>query len=174
MPELMGNARQLLSMCVAAAGGQLDEAQQLALSTQVVGAFATIPVVGRNIVSLAGQRDWDGLIGAIGSYIDVQEASSRTVSISAAASSTASATVSLRQDFCAAFRSIERADGLADSQKERLEELLSEMEQAASSSDRRTFAAKAAEWLGIAADSATVLTACMPFVARLFAAIAHA
>lgn len=172
MSGLMGNARQMLSMCVEASCGRLDEAQQAALSAQVVGAFAAMPVVGSNIVALARSRDWDGLTGAIGSYIDVQEASSPGMRVSASAVATATATA--KQDFYTAFRAIERADGLTDQQKERLEELLSEVEQAASARAPKAFAAKAAEWLGLAADSATVVTACAPFLAKLLGTIAQA
>ena len=36
MPESMGNARQMLSMVVAAANGMLDETQQDALKAQIM------------------------------------------------------------------------------------------------------------------------------------------
>lgn len=168
MDENMGYSRQLLSMCVDAMRGGMDDDQQKALTSQIVGAFAAMPVVGRNIVTLANNRDWNGLIGAIGSYIDVQEAGRHSTSINVASSAVARTNVSMRQHFNASFRAIERADGIEENVKERLEELLSAIEQSATSHNPKSFAKNVAEWMGLAADSSTVITACAPFIGKLF------
>lgn len=174
MSDSMEYTRQLLSMCVEAASGSYDEAQQSALASQVTGAFASMPVVGRNIVNLAGRRDWNALIGAIGSYADVQGASSRAPSVSVVNTASAVARASSKASLSAAFRSIERSEGLSDEQKERLEDLLAEIEQAAKQQNHKGFANKMSQWMALTADSTTVLTACAPFLASLLSIVGGA
>lgn len=174
MSNSMEYTNQLLSMCVEAANGRYDEGQQSALASQITGAFASMPVVGRNIVNLAGRRDWNALIGAIGSYADVQGASSKATNISVVNTASAVARASSRTSLSAAFRSIERSDGLTDEQKERLEDLLTEMEQAAMRQDHKGFADRMSRWMALVADSTTVLTACAPFLANLLSIVGGA
>ena len=161
----MSNSRELMNKCSLAASGLLEESQCAALVSQVVGAFNSMPVVGRNIVSLARSRDWYGLVGAIGNFVDVNEASSHQTHVSATATANTNLTISTNL----AVRIIERDNSLSDEQKDLLEDLLEEI---GTTKNSQTKARKLAEWLSVASDSATVLSALAPLIASLVASMA--
>lgn len=166
MPELMGNARSMLAMCASAAEGALDEGQQAALAAQIVGAFAAMPVIGGNIVALARDRDWYGLVGAISSYIDVSEASSRSTAVTA----TSSATASVRLDLSVFFdieEAISLEIGLTDSCKDELGRLLREMAVSAQKGDAAAVSDKLRKYLELGANAVTVMTWLGPLLMQL-------
>ena len=159
----MGNARQMLGMVVAAANGLLDDGQQSALSAQIAGAFAAMPVIGGNIVRLARTKDWDGLTGAIGSYIDIQEAGSRTSSIEVStnvpvtsssvstASSSSRVDASIAQQLERTKAALEYSDNLGAAEKAGACEALEEARKSAETGD----AGGLAEWLSKALELAS-------------------
>ena len=171
MPELMGNARQMLGMVVAASSGMLEDAEQDALSAQIVGAFAAIPVMGTNIVRLAQRKDWNGLIGAIGSYIDVQEASSpsRRTSVTnyapvtnrniSTASSFSSSSMTFDVQFERTKAAVEYSDSLDEGEKEVLIDSLDEAKKAAEDGDHKGLAEKLGSILDLAKKGAGIAKA---------------
>lgn len=172
MPELMGNARSMLAMCAQAAEGALDDSQQSALVSQITGSFAAMPVVGSNIVSLARKRDWYGLMGAIGSYIDVSEAGARTVSVSASA--TAEATVNLDMSvFFSAEDAIREDSGLTDARKDDLVRLLRDVATSAQRADSMTAAAKLVQLLELGADAVTIMAWLGPLLTQVGLMLSH-
>ena len=166
MPESMGNSRTLLAMCIKAAEGGLDEGQQSALVSQVVGSFATMPVVGSNIVRMARRRDWYGLIGAIGCFIDVSEASSDTVTVKATASAEATLTLDMSV-FFSAEDAISSDPGLTEAGRSELIGLLREIASSAQRKDAVTVSDKLRQFLEDGANVVTVMTWLGPILTQV-------
>lgn len=171
MPELMGNARNLLGMCAKAAEGSMDDAQQSALAAQVVGAFAAVPVIGGNVVQLVRKRDWYGVVGAIGSYIDVSEASSQKTEVSACSSASASASVDLSVVF-GAEDALANASGADAETRKELVGLLRELVAAAQRKDAETAADRLRRYLEVGGNVAAVLEWLGPILMQVGAMVA--
>lgn len=58
--------RSLQERCKQAAQGQLSEEEQEALAQEAMHGFGQVPVMGRSVWDAANNKNWHGLIGALG------------------------------------------------------------------------------------------------------------
>lgn len=168
MANLMSNTIALQSKVMSAAYGELSDDEQSSLVEEVRGAFNGIPVLGVKIVRLADARNWRGLFGALGTYIDVETASSQKGNVTAQSFSSATSTVNI--DMTAVIdvqRAIYASTEINDADKARLVELMRETIDAAQRKEPVGVAEKLREWLEVSANLATVMQVIGPFLMTL-------
>jgi len=131
----------LISACYDAGQGKISEESESCLAEEVIGGFAHIPIVGKNVELAAKNRSWYALAGALGSCLAINESNSNQLSstinlgdINAISSSTSSAhsSVEIHLAFKEARRGVESLtdEVLAKEEKAILKSLLTDVEDA--------------------------------------------
>ena len=166
MEETMSYTVVLRRRVESAARGELNEDERKALADEVIGAFQSFPVIGRGIVSLASQQNWNALIGALGNYIDTQRIGVASTSITNNAVSSASVSIDLRVVY-EAEDAIREDASISSQEKTEIIRLLREVVSAAQRKDAPTAADRLRQLLEDGANAVTLITWLGPILVQV-------
>lgn len=165
MASYMTNTFDMQSRVYSAIHGELDESQQTALVEEVIGAFSGYPVIGNKMVKLARDRQWNGLYGALGNYIDVEGNASKQTTVIAQSNSNAVASVNIDLTIMIDIqKAIYESDELSEDDRAELVRLMREIVEAAQNKEHQKVGERLREWLSTAADFATVMQTIGPLL----------
>ena len=116
--------RTLQERCKQAAQGQLSEEEQEALAQEAMCGFGQVPVMGRSVWDAANNKNWNGLMGALGACLAIDNGDA---GVSVTQNANPSISQSQTTNVNVAIQDVVRAidtDDLSDEQRKEIKALL--------------------------------------------------